>query len=126
MPSKGSTADRGYDHKHQKLRKAETYEGAMVLIAGALSRSIFNKHTRRQSPPFDLDCPPYVPARNGVGTILELASRASDAASRYRATIDARADFDATLRAAGALARATHALTTAITDAVASGDNRLS
>lgn len=74
----------------------------------------------------DIDCPPYVPAPNGAGTILELASRAADAANRYRATIDQRGDFDATLRAAGALARATHALTSAIADAVACGDNRLS
>lgn len=75
----------------------------------------------------DLDCPPYVPPRSGDETsILALAARASDAANRYRAAIDARCDFDTTLRLSGALARATQSLTTAIADAVATGDNRLS
>jgi hypothetical protein len=74
----------------------------------------------------DIHCPPYVPPKAGNGTILELAARAGHAVNRYRATVDNRGDFDATIRAAAALSRATQDLTTAIADAVACGDNSLS
>lgn len=74
----------------------------------------------------EIHCPPYVPPTAGNGTILELAARASHAVNRYRAIVDDRGDFDATIRAAAALSRATQDLTTAIADAAACGDNTLS
>ena len=78
----------------------------------------------------DITCPPYDFGRDchlpAGATILELASRASDAANRYRDVMERRANFRDTMRAARYLADATDALTTAIADAVACGDNRLS
>lgn len=76
----------------------------------------------------DLRCPPSHHARPTIepATILEHAAAASDAANYYRTVMDDRADFRTTVNAAAALARATHALTTAIADSVACGDNSLS
>jgi hypothetical protein len=74
------------------------------------------------------DCPPYdgaipVPAD---ASILELAARASAAADRFQSAMDARKPYPACIRLAGTLARATQALSTAIADSVACGDNSLS
>lgn len=81
----------------------------------------------------DIDCQRYIPSApvdvDGSGrplSILALASRASAAADYYRSTIDARADYPTSFRAGRALARAVDALTNAIADSVATGDNRLS
>lgn len=76
----------------------------------------------------ELRCPPTSHMRSECApqTILEHAAAASDAANYYRTVMDDRADFRTTINAAAALARATHALTTAIADAVATGDNLLS
>lgn len=76
----------------------------------------------------DIDCRPYTPPAPDTEphTILEYASRASDAANRYRDAMQSRANFKETLRASGALAAATERLTIAIADAVAAGDNTLS
>lgn len=70
----------------------------------------------------DLRCPP---TKLPAPTILELASRLNAASNAYRAAMDARAPFRETLSAAGKLARAADALTSAIADAVAEGDSRL-
>lgn len=75
----------------------------------------------------ELDCRPYrapaplVDATGAPLSILELASRASSAANRWRDAIDSRADFTETLRAGGYLARVTSELATAIADEVATG-----
>lgn len=76
----------------------------------------------------DLRCPPsdHAEPTPAPVTILEHAAAASDAANYYRAVMDDRADFRTMINAAAALARATHALTTAIADSVACGDNSLS
>jgi len=75
---------------------------------------------------FDLDCPPYVvPPSGDDSSILALAARASHAVEAYRATVDARKGFDETIRAARQLAIATQCLTSAIADAVATGENSL-
>jgi len=76
----------------------------------------------------DYDCPPYAAAVSppADATILDLAALAARAADDYCTAMDNRADYRMTLRTAGALARATQALTTAIADAVACGDNSLS
>jgi len=74
------------------------------------------------------DCPPSpsVDAEpNADATILELAARASEASNRYRDAMVERRGFRETMSYAGALARATDALTTAIADAVATGDGSL-
>jgi hypothetical protein len=85
------------------------------------------------SRPEPLRCPPYdaTPVDvDGAGipivSILELASIASDAAERYRSAMDERAPFRDTMISAGRLSAATRALTAAISDAVACGDNTLS
>lgn len=84
------------------------------------------------SRPEPLRCPPYDgrPAdvdRAGrpVVSILELAARASAAADVYSACMVERAPFRETMSAAGRLASATRALTTAIADALACGDGSL-
>lgn len=74
---------------------------------------------------FELRCPPVNPG-GAPQTILELAADLTSASDRYRASMDAREDFRVVLRHAGSLARAADALTTAIADAVACGDNSLS
>jgi hypothetical protein len=75
----------------------------------------------------EIDCPPYVvPSSGDDASILALAARASHAVDVYRATVDARKGFDETIRAARQLAIVTQCLTSAIADAVACGDNRLS
>lgn len=75
----------------------------------------------------ELRCPPVHPeGLRAPQTILELASELASASDRYRASMDAREDFRVVLRHAGSLARAADALTTAIADAVACGDNSLS
>jgi hypothetical protein len=76
----------------------------------------------------DYDCPPYdgaTPAPAGA-SILELAARASAVANRFQSAMDAREPYPACVRLAGTLARATQALSTAIADSVACGDNSLS
>lgn len=81
-----------------------------------------------------IHCPPYVPpgpadvdhAGRPVTSILTLAARASEAVNAYRHAMDTRADFDTTLRLAGAMSRAAEVLCIAIADNVACGDNRLS
>lgn len=85
------------------------------------------------SRPEPLRCPPYDASPvdvDGAGapivSILELASIASDAAEVYRSAMDERAPFRETMSAAGRLSSATRALTAAIADAVACGENRLS
>jgi hypothetical protein len=75
------------------------------------------------------DCPPpYIEHSlpTEPRTILEYGAIASDAANAYRATIDQRMTFEATMSAGRRLAIATQALVTAIADAVATSDNRLS
>ena len=77
----------------------------------------------------NLDCRPYPGIAHNAqkpASILELAACASSAANEYQRVIDARESFDASMRAGRAMAIATQALTTAIADAVACGDNRLS
>lgn len=78
----------------------------------------------------ELRCPPteFVNLRQlpADATILDYAARASEVSNRWRAVMDARADFRTTISAAGAMARAIDDLTTAIADSVACGDNRLS
>lgn len=80
--------------------------------------------------PRDIDCPvpdAYVrDAGDYPKTILGYAARASDAANAYRATIDARRSFEDTMRAGRRMAIAVDALTTAIADSVACGENTLS
>jgi hypothetical protein len=76
----------------------------------------------------DYDCPPYdgaTPVPAGA-SILELAARASAAADRFTSAMDAREPYPTCIRLAGSLARATQALSTAIADSVACGDNSLS
>ncbi len=74
------------------------------------------------------DCPPS-PSVNDQppkdATILELAARASEASNAYRDCMSERRPFRETMSYAGALARATDALTTAIADAVAMGDGQI-
>lgn len=74
-----------------------------------------------------VDCPPYpLPQRPGAGaSILEHAAYVRAVANEYRAVMDARGNFRATVSAASRLAAASDALTSAIADAVAEGDNRL-
>ena len=76
----------------------------------------------------DIDCPPYpLPQRpNADASILEHAAYVRAVANEYRAVMDSRGDFRATVGAASRLAAATDELTSAIADAVAEGDNRLS
>lgn len=74
-------------------------------------------------PPYDFDSVSQLPAD---ATILQRAAHASSMAHRYRAAMEARLDLRTTFRIARELADATDALTTAIVDAVACGDNRLS
>lgn len=78
-----------------------------------------------------LRCPPWryahmeeLPAAGS--SILTYAAVVSARAERYRALMDERTDYVVCIQAASALAVATDALTTAISDAVASGDNLLS
>ena len=75
---------------------------------------------------FDIDCPPYIiPSSGDDSSILALAARASHAVDTYRATVDARRGFDETIRAARQLAIATQCLTSAIADAVATGNGSI-
>lgn len=78
----------------------------------------------------ELDCPPHEFGRDchlpAPATILEHASIARDACNRWRDVMESRADLRTTFRASRALADATEALTSAIADAVACGDNTLS
>jgi hypothetical protein len=77
----------------------------------------------------DLRCPPSDTAAPATAekSILALAARARAASDEYRACVDAeKLDFRAALAATNKLARAVDALTSAIADAVACGDNRLS
>ena len=86
-------------------------------------------HSGRVDTVSDYDCPPWYGALEDTtpaDTILDLVARASVAVERYRAAMDARADYRTTLSVAGQLARATEALVTAIADAVACGENTLS
>jgi hypothetical protein len=75
----------------------------------------------------DIHCPPAsLPQRDSEPTsILTLASRLNAASNAYRAAMESRAPFRETLTAAGKLARAADALTSAIADAVACGENSL-
>lgn len=79
-------------------------------------------------PHSDIYCPPTPLPDDTPDTpaILDYAARAHAAADAYQRAMDERTDYRACIRLASSLARATQELTTAIADAVACGDNRLS
>lgn len=74
----------------------------------------------------NLRCPPtdIGPDKNET-SIMALASRLNAAVNVYRDAMQSRLPFRETMSAAGRMARAADALTTAIADAVAEGDGKL-